>query len=273
MNPAPRRRPGPGAYLLIALFAFALAVLPFLFWYQSWFGRKLTDAQIDAYFADRSNPRHAQHALAQLGERLSRHEDVSRWRPNVLQQASSANLELRETAAWIMGQDRSYPPFHAELLKLIEDPQPAVRRNAALALAGFGDAAARPELLRMLQPYEIAAPAAGTLKYRLKPGDYVNNGTLVARIGQVEVRAPVPGEVRALGRGDGSPVRPGDPLVELSPDRNDVWEALRALYLVGQPADLEEVRRFTRPLHGMPEKVQQQAALTAQAIQSRAPRP
>src|ERR1700737_1322673 len=97
------RRPGRKAYLLITLFALAMVLLPFLFWYSTWFGRKLTDAEIDRYFADASRPRHAQHALVQLGERIRQHRDVSRWYPAVIEQSSSPNLELRQTSAWIMG--------------------------------------------------------------------------------------------------------------------------------------------------------------------------
>src|SRR5579872_4276836 len=104
------QRPSRKAYLLITAFAFLLVLFPFLFWYYTWFGRKLTDDQIDAYFADTSKPRHAQHALVQIGERISQGRNVSRWYPNVVQEASSPNLELRQTAAWIMGQDRSYVP-------------------------------------------------------------------------------------------------------------------------------------------------------------------
>jgi len=48
-----------------------------------------------------------------------------------------------------------------------------------------------------------------------------------------------------------------------------VWEALRALYLVGQAPDLEDVERYLRPIPGMPEAIARQAALTSQAIQSR----
>ena len=263
------RRPGRKAYLLITLFAFLLVLFPFLFWYLTWFGRKLTDPQIDRYFADKSTPRHAQHALVQIGERLSHHQDASRWYPDVIRQASSPGLELRQTAAWIMGQDPHYPPFHEVLLRLVHDPEPMVRRNAALALAAFGDAAARPELVSMLRPFTITAPAAGTLKYRLKLGDYVNPGTLVARIGEVEVRAAVPGEVRALDQNDAASVHPGDSLADLSADKYHVWEALRALYLVGQAPDLEAVERFVRPVPGMPEALASQASLTLQAIQSR----
>jgi len=264
-----QHRPGRRAYLLIVLFALLLVLFPFLFWYYTWFGRKLSDAQLDQYFADRSKPRHAQHALVQLGERLSRGESVARWYPDVLRQAASPSLELRETAAWIMGQDRGYAPFHDALLRLIHDPEPAVRRNAALALAAFGDPAARPELLAMLRTFTIASPAGGTVKYRLKLGDYVNPGTLVAHVGEAEVRSPVPGEVRDLDSRDGATVKPGAPLAELAADPNHVYEALRALYLVGQPADLEDVQRFSRPIPAMPEKVVRQAALTAQAIESR----
>jgi hypothetical protein len=39
---------------------------------------------------------------------------------------------------------------------------------------------------------------------------------------------------------------------------------------VGQTQDLEDVRRFTRPVPGLPESVARQAALTVQAIQARA---
>ena len=125
----------------------------------------------------------------------------------------------------------------------------------------------------MLRPSIIVAPAAGELHYRLKPDEYVNPGTLVARVGNVEVRAQVPGEVRALDATDGSHIAPGQPLADLAPDPNHVWEALRGLYFVGDLSDLEDVRRFTRPVNGMPEVVQQQAANTIQAIESRPPSP
>jgi hypothetical protein len=115
----------------------ALVLFPFLFWYGTWFGRSLSDADLDAYFADRSKPRHIQHALVQLGERLSHRRNAARWYPRVIAAAASPNLEIRQTAAWIMGQDRAYPPFHQALLTLIHDPEAMVRRNAALSLAAL----------------------------------------------------------------------------------------------------------------------------------------
>ena len=263
------RRPGKKAYLFITLFAALLVMFPFLFWYNTWFGRRLSDSEIDRYFADTAKARHAQHALVQLGERITRHQDVSRWYPQVLAQSSSSSVEIRQTVAWIMGQVHSYPPFHDALLRLLHDPQPMVRRNAALSLAAFGDSQARIELDAMLRPSTLISPFSGVLKYRVKAGEYVNPGTVVARIGDSEVRATVPGEVRTLDHDDNAIVKTGGPLVTLAPDKNHVWEALRALYVVGKPEDLEDVERFLRPANGMPETIGRQASLTVQAIQSR----
>lgn len=264
------RRPSKRAYLLITLCALLLVLFPFLFWYGTWFGRSLTDADIDSYLADRSKPRHAQHALVQIGERMSRHDPaVSRWYPAVVELAGSPRIELRQTSAWIMGQDHSYAPFHEALLGLLHDAQPMVRRNAALALSNFGDDAARPELLAMLRPYTIVSPAVGAVRYRLKLGEFVNPGTLVARVGSAEVRSPLPGEVRDLSRTEGAQVAAGDPLVEISADKDHAWEALRALWSVGRKEDLEDIQRYVRGVPGMPEKLQEQALLTVQAIQAR----
>uniref|UniRef100_Q01VB4 Biotin/lipoyl attachment domain-containing protein n=1 Tax=Solibacter usitatus (strain Ellin6076) TaxID=234267 RepID=Q01VB4_SOLUE len=270
MAQEPSRRPGRRAYFLIGLFALALVLFPFLFWYGTWFGRALTDAEMDQYIIDTAKPRHIQHALVQLGERLSRGQDGKRWYANVVKQAGNPSLEIRQTAAWIMGQDRNSQAFHDALLKMLADPQPMVRRNAALSLAGFGDPAARGELAAMLRPYTVKAPQGGPVHYRLKAGDYVNPGTLLAHIGATEVRSPVPGEVRAVDVAEGATVKAGDAIAELAADQNHVWEALRALYLVGGPGDLEDVERFTRPMPGMSEKVVQQARLTMQGIQSHA---
>ena len=134
----PSRRPGKRAYLLITGFAFLLVLFPFLFWYGTWFGRRLTNTQIDEYLSDASKPRHEQHALVQLGERLTRGDPaVERWYPKVVELSQSKLVELRQTTAWIMGQDHRYQPFHEALVRLAADPEPMVRRNAALALSNF----------------------------------------------------------------------------------------------------------------------------------------
>lgn len=269
------RRPGRRAYLLACLFALLLVIFPFLFWYSTWFGRKLTAAEIDGYLKDAaSKPRKAQHALVQLGERMT-HGDThaARWYPDVIRLSSSPSLELRQTAAWIMGQDSRYGPFHEALQKLLRDPEPMVRRNAALALSNFGDASARPELRAMLRPYTIRSPVGGVVKYRLKLGDFVNPGTLVARIGEIEVRAPLPGEVRALTQKEGAGVQPGAVLAEIGADKDHAWEALRALFRVGQPDDLDDVRRYLRAASGMTDRLRQQAAFTIDEIENRRKQP
>jgi biotin carboxyl carrier protein len=258
------------AYLLITLFALLLVLFPFLFWYMTWFGRKLSDAEIGEYLADRDKPRHAQHALVQVGERMARGDrSAGKWYPQVVQLSASPRIELRQTAAWIMGQDHRSAPFHEALRKLIADPQPMVRRNAALALSNFEDPAARPELLAMLRPYTIVSPGAGVVQYRLKLGEYVNPGTLVGHVSGIEVRSPLPGEVRDLSRPAGATVSAGDPLAEISADKEHVWEALRALVGIGATSDLDDIQRYVRGVSSMPEKVQEQALLTVRAIQSR----
>jgi hypothetical protein len=84
------------------------------------------------------------------------------------------------------------------------------------------------------------------------------------------VRSPLPGEVRDLSRRAGSAGgNAGDPLVELSADKEHVWEALRALWTVGTADDLEDIQRYARGVSSMPEKVQEQALLTVREIQAR----
>jgi biotin carboxyl carrier protein len=256
---------------LVTLFALLLVLFPFLFWHATWFGRSLSDQEIDSYLNNAAaKPRQAQHALVQVGERLNHSSDVRHWYPQVVRMADSPALELRQTAAWLMGQDHTYEPFHDALRKLLSDPSPMVQRNAALSLSNFHDSASLPELRAMLRPASISSPEAGPVRYRLKEGEYVNPGTLVARVGDKEVRSQLPGEVRALRAREGSQVSQGEDLADISPDKEHVWEALRALYTIGAAQDVEDVSRYARGAPGMPEKIQQQASLTLQAIESRA---
>lgn len=266
------KRPGRRAYLLITLFALLLVLFPFLFWHATWFGRSLDSEEIDSYLNNAANkPRQAQHALVQIGERLGHGDlDARRWYPKVIEMSGSPSLELRQTAAWLMGQDHTYEPFHDALRKLLADPSPIVRRSVALSLSNFHDSEALPELRAMLRPSSISAPAAGVVKFRLKEGEYVNPGTLVAHVGDIEVRAQLPGEVRALKVADGSQVKQGDELAVISPAKDHVWEGLRALYTIGGSEEVEDVQRYVRGAPGMPEKIQQQASLTLDAIRSRA---
>ena len=106
-----------------------------------------------------------------------------------------------------------------------------------------------------------------------RAGEPANHGTMLARIeagGETaEVRAPITGRVRSLAVQEGAQVTAGAELLTLDPGAEQVWEALRALYLIGRPEDLPLVESYQRPQPGLPQRIQQQAAETAQAIKAR----
>jgi len=264
---------------LIVATAFLFVLMPFLFWESTWFGKPLADAQIEKNLADRAHPRKAQHALSQIADRiLSRdtavRDSARKWYPQVVEFSTSSVDELRLTAAWVMGQDNSVPDFHAALLHLLTDVHPMVRRNAALSLVRFGqDASGHDVVLEMLNLFTVRAPQTGTLSERLKPGDTVNPGTLLGRLQQgetkKEIRSQVPGTVEHWIAQDGAVANTGDPLLSLSPSAEEVWEALRALYVIGKPEDLPSVDRYARVAQDMPDSIRRQAIETARAIRER----
>ncbi len=266
----------PKKSLAIVVVPIVLVLITFLFWYQTWFGRRLTDDDTAQYLSDTSVPHKTQHALAQLAERIWRGDaSARRWYPQVLALAANREAEFRLMAAWVMGQDNKSEEFHSALLKLLADPDPMVRRNAALALVRFGDASGRGELRAMLEPFSIRAPKPGTIDFRLKEGDPVRSGTTVARLQMgeekpVDVASPVAGELARRAVPEGASVAAGDVVAVISPGEDQVWEALRALYLVGTAEELLAVERVARGGSGASERVHQQAAATAEAIRRRA---
>ena len=110
---------------------------------------------------------------------------------------------------------------------------------------------------------------SGTVSYRLKVGDSVGRGTMLAHIGNDELRCPLPGFFESMLVRDGSSVVPDVPLLTISPSEDQVWESLRALYLIGTAEDLADIDRYARGIHDMSPRVQQQAELTASAIRKR----
>lgn len=134
---------------------FLLVLVTFLFWYQTWFGRRMAEAELREYLVDTSVPHKTQHALTQVVTEIVRHDpQVKRVYPKVVALAGSKEPGIRSMAAWAMGQDASSPEFHQALLNLVADPQPLVRGNAALGLARFGDATGEPELKAMLHAHD-----------------------------------------------------------------------------------------------------------------------
>jgi biotin carboxyl carrier protein len=273
----PKSRPRMSTRNRLLFFAtgWLIVLMPFLFWWNTWFGRQLSDKQIVEYLQDEKHPRHIQHALVQLGEHMSRGDvTVKQWYPDAVRLANHPVEEVRNTDAWVMGQDTSGAGFHDALLKMLTDSSLTVRGNAALSLVRFGDASGRPQIMELLRPADVSAPQPGKVIDTSSVGTPIHQGGIVAKLqtsGQtVEVRSPISGRLRELSASTGQTVRAGDKIAVIDPATEQVWEALRALYLVGQPEDIEAIRPYDRDLPDIPDRVRQQAQATEEAIRQRA---
>lgn len=265
---APRRRtPWP-----LAVVAVLFVVVPFLTWYWTWFGRSLSDEEIDKYLRE-GKPRHTQHALSQVAEKIERGAaGAGRWNAQVVGLASSPSPDVRMTAAWVMGIEHRSEEFRAALSKLVGDPEPIVRRNAALALVRFGDARCRPELLAMLRPYAVVAAREGTALTALTAGGNVKRESLLVRYavkpdGVAEVRSPLPGAIEKALIKDGDSWPAGAELFLIAPEPEQVRDALIGLEYFGAAEDLPEVERAASAAPS--EDIKSQAARTAEAIKRR----
>jgi hypothetical protein len=260
--------------LLFFVAAWLIVLMPFLFWWSTWFGRHLSNSQITEYLNDDKHPRHIQHALVQVGERMASQEaGAAPWYPQLLRLASHPVEEVRNTDAWVMGQDTSTTAFHETLLTMLQDSSQIVRGNAALSLVRFGDAAGRAQIVALLQPASIVAPAAGRVVDLDKMGTFVRQGGLITKLqgGErtTEIRSPISGRIRSISVATGAIVAAGAEVATIDPSSEQVWEALRALYLVGQLGDLPAVRIYERNMPEMPDHLREQALLTEKAIQTR----
>jgi biotin carboxyl carrier protein len=269
-----RKRISARGRLLFFVVAWAIVLLPFLFWRSTWFGRALTDHEIDQYIRDQQKPRRIQHALVQVSERMGRRDPaVVRWYPDLVKLASSPVEEIRNTDAWIMGQDTSRPEFRQALLGMLNDSSPVVRGNAALSLVRFGDDSGHAQLLEMLQPAKVAAPQSGRVTDLSQPGTAIRQGGTIAKLettnGAVEVRATIPGRIRSIAVARGTSVQSGNEVATIDPGPAQVWEALRALYLIGRKEDLPLIAPYKANLNNFPDKVRDQAIETEKAIVQR----
>lgn len=270
--PPGRRLPSRRSVALLAGLAVVSVVFPFTVWHETWFGRPLTDEELERYLHDAGKPRKIQQAMSQVADRILRADPAAkRWYARIVELARHPEARIRTMAAWVMGQDNQCQEFHQELPSLLRDADVMVRRNAALALVRFSDPSGREELVRMLEPYSVAAASDGTVSLPLRLGQEIGAGVLLARItgapGEtVEVRAPFAGRVHSVLVQEGRNVKTGEPLVTLAPEFLQVWEALRALYLVGRIEDLPQVENY---IGGAPPELRRQAELTAHAIRIR----
>ena len=80
---------------------------------------------------------------------------------------------------------------------------------------------------------------------------------------------PIPGRIRSVA-GTGANLSAGAEVAVVDPANDQVWEALRGLYLIGQPDDLPAIRPYERDLPDISNDVRQQAVETERAIQDRA---
>jgi hypothetical protein len=266
-----KRVRGSGPILLLAALFVAATCLA---WYFSWFGRGLSDADISKYLADEKNPRHVQHALLQVQQRMERGDGSAKnWYPQLIALSGSTETEFRLTVAWLMGFDNQSQEFHNALLQLLHDHEPIVRRNAALALVRFNDASGHEELVAVLNPYVLQAPADGVIESSLKEGQTVTRRSPLLRIRQADgdvagLRSPLPGRINKILKTNGSPVSRGEDVLSLNSDEDSVWETLRALSFIGTKEDLALVETYATATDVSP-RVKEQAALTMKSIQSR----
>ena len=270
--PATKRVRASGPILILAIL---FVVASFLTWYFTWFGRGLSDSEISKFLVDEKHPRHVQHALLQIEQRIERGDKNARqWYPQIVTLAGSSETEFRLTVAWLMGADSTSQEFHNSLKKLLGDPEPIVRRNAALALVRFSDADGRAELLSMLQPFTVKAPAAGTLESSLSAGAQITRGALLGRIKQAdnegaELRSPLNGKVDRLLVANGASLAKDAAVLTLKSDEQTVWETLRGLAVIGQQEDVPLIERYANGAEPVSDRLKQQATLTANAIKNR----
>ncbi|HEV8135496.1 MAG TPA: hypothetical protein VGP85_12495 [Pyrinomonadaceae bacterium] len=263
------RASGP-ILILAALFLIAT----FLAWYFTWFGRGLSDADVSKYLNDTRNPRHVQHALLQIQQRIDRGDPSAKnWYPQILTLSSSPETEYRLTVAWLMGFDNRSTEFHNSLLTLVNDNEPIVRRNAALALVRFNDDRGHDELVAILKPFAVKSIATGVVSSTLRAGSDVSRGTLLGRVEQtdgkvIEIRSSLPGKIEQIFKANGVQVNAGDEILTLNSDEASVWEGLRGLSFIGKPADLPLVQSYA-DASAVTQRVKEQAKLTANAIQAK----
>jgi hypothetical protein len=162
------------------------------------------------------------------------------------------------------------------LLKMLQDPSLNVRGNAALSLIRFGDATGRPQIVALLRPAKIISPGSGRVVDVDKPGTAVHQGGLVAKIqeGQltIEVRSLISGRIGWVKSAAGALTTTGTEIATVEPSDDQVWEALRGLYIVGQPDDLPAIRAYERESREVPDRLREQVVLTTKAIQERSRR-
>lgn len=250
-----------------------LVLMPFLFWRGTWFGRPLSDQQLETYLHD-NNPSHAQHALLQLGNRMA-HKDptVEVWYPELVELAAAPDEVVRAASARVMGEDSSSSVFHDQLRQMLDDDSSAVRQEAALSLARFGDGAGHDLILALLQPWKAGAPRPGRVVELAMGGMNITPDGVLVKLdcggSLVDIHPPHAGRVGSALVHPGEQVAAGAELVTLEPSADFAWRGLRALTSIGRSEDLPTVDAYLNFSPLVHERIRQQAVLTDKTIRDR----
>lgn len=269
----------PRGALLLIVFAAACVFVPGLFWWGTTFSRSLDDSELVERLAPEATPRDVQHGIEELSRRfLEGRPGMDRWAEDLIRVSRRPEEAVRIGAAWCMQFDATRTSFTERLREMVDaDPSPLARRNAATSLARAGDAAALPVLRAMLRPFEVAAPAAGTIDDLPSVERPVEEGMTLARILRADgvltdVRAPVPGTVDEVLVDDGSAVGTGVPIVRIRPGADHVANALAGLGFVGEGSDRELIRSFADTRAGYPDEVRAAADWALRQLDARSGR-
>lgn len=273
----PRLSRGAASRSLLALWAFGLAcvLVPSLFFYGTWYGVRLDDAQLSAYLEPGASPDHVRHALEEITRRFQGGDPgMERWSDALVGVSRREDPSLRLAAAWAMQYDATRPEFVARLEELLTDDAFVVRCNAATSLAAGGSAAGRAVLRTMIEPFTVAAPASGEVVSVASVDERVQAGRPLARLrldggDEAEVRAPLSGHVRRTLVEKGGAVTQGASLVEVAPEAAQVGNAAKALLLVGTAEDVPLLQALADPRSGLPQDVQAEARAAVDAIRAR----
>jgi len=83
----------------------------------------------------------------------------------------------------------------------------------------------------------------------------------------VEIRSPLQGRINKILKPNGAQVSTGDEVMNLNSDEASVFQALRALAIIGKKEDLPQIQSYTSSAS---DRVKEQAQLTIKAIEQRA---
>jgi biotin carboxyl carrier protein len=185
----------------------------------------------------------------------------------------ASNIYVRRAAAQAMGEAPRREGFVQALLPLLSDQDLLLRRLAAESLGALEDPRGREVLLRAMEPHVVQAPFAGRMIAGVELGMRVSRTGQLAFIetegvGRRPVKAPITGYVDWI-HDTGTPVAEGERVAVLLPGRDQIWRALRALYLVGQPHDVERIRKAIDDRSGLGRDVLSQKTETLEMIEER----